>query len=130
MHRITIYLMLKILQSSHRAAKTRSSNAGDMFTSFATLMKLPLVTTDGEEHQVCSLLFDDRSWTICFLVANAGNWRSRRQVVIRPPATGGPDWTKKVIAANLTHQELVRSADVSSVKPVSQQQQLALKKYF
>ena len=101
-----------------------------MFTSLTTLVKIPLVTTDGEEHQVCSPLFDDRSWTICFLVADAGSWFSRRQVVIRTGATDGPDWTKKVIAANLTHQELVRCADVSSVKPVSQQQQLALKKYF
>jgi hypothetical protein len=101
-----------------------------MFTSLTTLMKIPLVTTDGKEHQVCGLLFDDRSWTICFLVADAGSWLSRRQVVIRTGATDEPDWTKKVIAANLTHQELVRCADVSSVKPVSQQQQLALKKYF
>jgi hypothetical protein len=101
-----------------------------MFTSLTTLMKIPLVTTDGEEHQVCSFLFDDRSWNICFLVANAGTWFSRRQVVVRTCATDGPDWTKKVITANLTHQELARCADVSSVKPVSQQQQLALKKHF
>jgi hypothetical protein len=87
-----------------------------MLTSFATLMKTPLVTTAGEEHKICSLLFDDRSWTICFLIADAGSWLSRRQVVIRTCAIDGPDWTKKVIAANLTHQELVRCADVSSVK--------------
>ena len=64
-----------------------------MFTSLTTLMKIPLVTTDGLEHSVCSLLFDDRSWTICFLVANAGSWLSRRQVLIRTCATDGPDWT-------------------------------------
>jgi len=101
-----------------------------MFTSFATLIKIPLVTTDGEEYQVCSLLFDDRSWTIRFLIADAGSWLSRRQVVIRTCAIDGPDWTKKVIAANLTHQKLIGCADISSVKPVSQQQQLALKKHF
>jgi hypothetical protein len=114
------------LKLGHRAPKIRSSNGGGL----ATLMKIPLVTADGKEHQVCSLLFDDRSWTICFLVANAGSWLFRRQVVIRTCATDRPDWTKKVIAANLTHQELVRCADVSSVKPVSLQQQLALNKYF
>ena len=93
-------------------------------------MKIPLVTTDGKEHHVCSLLFDDRSWANRFLVVDAGSWLSRRQVVIRTGSTDEPDWTKKVITANLTHQELVRCADASSVKPVSQQQQLALKKYF
>jgi hypothetical protein len=41
-----------------------------VFTSLTTLMKIPLVTTDGEEHQVSSLLFHDRSWCICFLVVN------------------------------------------------------------
>jgi hypothetical protein len=101
-----------------------------MFTSITTLMKIPLVTTDGKEHQVCGLLFDDRSWTISFLAASAGSWLSRRQVLISTSSTEEPDWTKKVIAATLTHQELAKCADVSSVKPVSQQQQLALKKYF
>jgi hypothetical protein len=101
-----------------------------MFTSLTTLMKIPLVTTGGEEHQVCSLLFEDRSWTICFLVVNAGRWLCRRQVVIRSGAIDGPDWTNKVMSANLTHQELLQCADVSSVKPVSQQQQLALNKCF
>jgi uncharacterized protein YrrD len=101
-----------------------------MFTSHTTLMKIPLVTTDGEQHQVCCLLFDDRSWTICSLVVEAGTWFSRRQVVIGSDATDEPDLTKKVIAAKLTHQELVKCADASSVRPVSQQQQLALKKYF
>lgn len=101
-----------------------------MFTSHTTLMKVPLVTTDGEEHQVRSLLFDDRSWTICFLVADAGRWFTRRQVVIGTGATDEPDWTKKVITAKIAHQELVGCADASTVRPVSQQQQLALKKYF
>jgi hypothetical protein len=101
-----------------------------MFTSLETLMKIPLVTTDGQEHQVRSFLFDDRSWTIRFLVADAGSWFTRRQVVICTGTTDEPDWTKKVIAAKLTHQELVRCPDASSVRPVSQQQQLALKKHF
>ena len=101
-----------------------------MFTSHTTLMKIPLVTTDGEEHQVRSLLFDDRTWTISFLVTDAGSWFTRRQVVIGTDATDEPDWAKKVITAKITHQELARCADASTVRPVSQQQQLALKKYF
>jgi hypothetical protein len=101
-----------------------------MFTSSTALMKTPLVTKDGEEHQVCSLLFDDRSWNISFLVVDVGSWFSRRRVVVRADVIDGPDWTQRVIAANLTHQELVRCADLISVRPVSQQQQLALKRYF
>jgi hypothetical protein len=101
-----------------------------MFTSHTTLMKIPLVTTDQKEHQVRRLLFDDRSWTICFLVADAGRWFTRRQVVIGTDATDEPDWTKMVITVKITHQELATCADASTIRPVSQQQQLALKKYF
>lgn len=101
-----------------------------MFTSLTTLMETPLVTRDREEHQICSLLFDDRSWNISFLIVEVGSWFSRRRVVVRADVIDGPDWTKKTIAANLTHQELARCPDVISVRPVSQQQQLALKKYF
>jgi hypothetical protein len=101
-----------------------------VFTSLTTVIKTPLVTKDGEEHQICSLLFDDRSWSISFLVVDVGSWLSRRRVVIRSDVIDGPDWTKKVIAANLTRKELAGCTDVISVRPVSQQQQLALKKYF
>jgi hypothetical protein len=101
-----------------------------MFTSHTTLMKLPLVSTGGEEHQVRNLLFDDRSWTICFLVADAGRWFTRRQIVIRTSVMEEPDWTKGVITVKLTHQELAKCADAASVRTVSQQQQLALKRHF
>jgi len=73
LHRITMYIMFDAPPFNHRAAEIRPSNGGDMFTNLTTLVKIPLVTTDGEEYQVCSLLFDDRSWTICFLVVDAGS---------------------------------------------------------
>lgn len=101
-----------------------------MFTSLTALVKIPLVTTDGEAHKISSLLFDDRSWTICFLAVDAGSWFSRRRVVIRTGVIDAPGCTTKIIAANLTHQALVQCLDASSVRPVSEQQQVALKKHF
>ena len=66
-----------------------------MFISLTTLMKIPLVTTDGKQHQVCSFLFDDRSWTIRFFVADTGRWFTRRQVVIPPMLLTSPIGQRK-----------------------------------
>jgi hypothetical protein len=58
-----------------------------------------------------------------------GSWLARRLVIV-PAAVAKPDWTKKVVSAHLTKDQLLESPDVDSQKPVSRQQQLALNEHF
>ena len=57
---------------------------------------------DGEIGKVKEFYFDDKSWTVRYLVADTGGWLSGRQVLISPYAldpankgaqghSGGPD---------------------------------------
>ena len=43
-----------------------------------------LVATDGDVGSVQDLYFDDTTWTIRYLVVDAGTWLSGRRVLISP----------------------------------------------
>jgi hypothetical protein len=57
-----------------------------MLSTSKTLKGYKLDSLDGEIGKVKQFYFDDRYWTIRYLVANTGNWLSGRQVLISPYA--------------------------------------------
>ncbi len=101
-----------------------------MFCTLRTLVDAPVVTTDGNEKRVRNFLFDDQSWSIRFLVVDVGTWLTRRLVVVSTSTVDEPDWTRKAVATHLTREQLLNSPDVDSQKPVSRQQELALREHF
>ena len=57
-----------------------------MLSKVKTLEGYKLDTLDGEIGNVKEFYFDDRHWTIRYLVANTGTWLIGRQVLISPYA--------------------------------------------
>ena len=51
-----------------------------------------LVATDGDIGQSADFYFDDKSWTIRYLVADTGNWLQGRKVLLSPIALGKVDF--------------------------------------
>jgi uncharacterized protein YrrD len=89
-----------------------------------------VMATDGEMGSVQTLLFDDRSWTICYLVVDVGTWLKRRAVVLPVTALVLPDWSKKYFSVSLTKDQVRDSPDVDTEKPVSRQQEIAMEEYW
>ncbi len=89
-----------------------------------------VIATDGEMGSVRDFLFDDESWLIVYLVVDVGNWLSRRAVLIAVTALEQPDWGKKTFHARLTKEQVRDSPDVDTEKPVSRQQEIAMREYF
>jgi uncharacterized protein YrrD len=53
----------------------------------ATMKGYSIQATDGEKIGTAQeFYFDDRHWTIRYLVANTGNWLTGRQVLVSPYA--------------------------------------------
>ena len=68
-----------------------------MLRKAKTLKGYSLQNTDGETiGKVKEFYFDDRHWTIRYLVADTGNWLTGRQVLISPYA---------LVAVNPEHQD-------------------------
>jgi hypothetical protein len=88
----------------------------------AKMMKnYKLASLDGEIGKSKDFYFDDRFWTIRYLVAETGNWLTGRTVLISPYALKGVDTFGETVAVNLTKARIKGSPSLDSDKPVSRQ---------
>lgn len=101
-----------------------------MFHSLEKLLRFPVVTADGEKRPIQSVLFEDRSWEIRYLVVEAGNWLASRPLVLATKVLEVPAWDDKMVRTQLTSAELLGSPAADTVRPVSRQQELAWRKHF
>ncbi len=92
-----------------------------MLISATTLKGYPLEGLDGEMGKVREFYFDDRFWTVRYLVADTGSWLTGRQVLISPHALVGVMGDREQIAVNLTKKQIEESPSLDSDKPVSRQ---------
>jgi uncharacterized protein YrrD len=71
--------------------------------------------------KVKDIYFDDRHWTVRYLVASTGTWLTGRQVLLSPYALVTVNDHEKNIVANLTKKQIEDSPSLNSDKPVSRQ---------
>ena len=101
-----------------------------MLSIAKTLKGYKLHGLDGEIGRVKEFYFDDRHWTIRYLVADTGNWLSDRQVLISPYALGAVNKEEQCIAIDLTKKQIENSPSLSSDKPVSRQFEEGYVEYY
>ena len=92
-----------------------------MLDKAKTLTGCSLHSLDGDIGKVKDLYFDDRDWTIRYLVADTGEWLASRQVLLSPHSLAGVDTAQGSIAVNLTKTEIEHSPSLDRDKPVSRQ---------
>ena len=81
----------------------------------ATALKgYKLQSLDGEIGKVKEFYFDDRHWTIRYLIADTGNWLTGRQVLISPYALAAVDHKEQYIGINLTKKQIEDSPSLDS----------------
>jgi len=78
-------------------------------------------TKDETIGKVKDIYFDDRHWTVRYLVANTGNWLMGRQVLLSPYALVAVNADHENIVADLTKKQIEDSPSLDSDKPVSKQ---------
>lgn len=76
---------------------------------------------DGDVGSVKEFFFDDKFWTIRYLVANTGNWFTNKQVLISPYLIQSVDYESELVNVNLSKQQIKDSPEYESDKPVSRQ---------
>ena len=101
-----------------------------MKRSIKDLIGFQMKETDGEIGEVDEFYFDDKSWTIRYLIVKTGNWLSGRKVLISPKVLKQPDWENKEFPVNLTKAQIENSPDIDTDKPVDRQQEELLSSYY
>jgi uncharacterized protein YrrD len=95
-----------------------------------TLKGYKLKSLDGEIGKVKEFYFDDKHWTIRYLVADTGGWLTGRQVLISPYALVAVIKEDHSIAIKLTKQQIQDSPSLDSDQPVSRQFEEAYYGYY
>ncbi|MFZ5907046.1 MAG: PRC-barrel domain-containing protein [Nitrospirota bacterium] len=101
-----------------------------MLRSIDSLQGMKLSARDGTIGAVREFYFDERTWTIHYLVADTGMWLPGREVLISPVVFGKADWAKRIFHIRLTKEQIKESPGIDQKKPVSRLKQIELHRYF
>jgi uncharacterized protein YrrD len=101
-----------------------------MLSKVKTMVGYKLDSLDGEIGKVKEFYFDDRHWTIRYLVASTGNWFTGRQALISPYALVSVNKGEQNITIDLTKKQIKDSPFLDDDKPVSRQFEQAYYGYY
>lgn len=77
--------------------------------------------TDGDIGRVEGFYFDDRQWTVRYIIVNTGSWFNESKVLVSPYAVDGTNWNSRTIETALT-RESERAPGPLCRKPSAQYQ--------
>lgn len=101
-----------------------------MFTQIKDIYGHKLVATDGDIGHIKDCYFDDKSWTIRYLVVDTGSWLDQRLVLLSPHAFRNLDQANKLIEVHLTRKQIEDSPSIDTHRPVSRQFEEAYYSYY
>jgi len=101
-----------------------------MLIKVKTMTGYTLDSLDGEIGKVNEFYFDDKHWTIRYMVADTGNWLPGRLVLISPYALVEAIKEERHVAVNLTRKQIENGPSLDSDKPVSRQYEEDYNSYY
>lgn len=101
-----------------------------MLRNASGIVGYAIAASNGGLGTVNDFLFDDASWLIRWLVVDTGNWLSHRKVLLPTSVLGHIDPTRREFSVRLTTQQVERSPDIETERPVSRQIETNLYNYY
>lgn len=94
------------------------------------LERCSLAARDGEIGRVREVYFDDRHWTVRYLVVRTGGWLMGRDVLIAPQVIESVDGEERRIAVRLSREQVEKSPPISTEQPVSRHYEAEYHRYY
>lgn len=85
---------------------------------------------DGDIGRCSDFLFDDRDWTVRYVVADTKKWLPGRKVLISPISIGNADAPSRTLSVGLTRAQIKDAPPLEENAPVSRQYEIAFNKYY
>ncbi len=101
-----------------------------MLRTLNDIIGYELNATDGRIGHVHDFLFDDRAWSVRYLVADTGSWLPGRKVLLSPEAVSSADGERRRVKVELTCEQIEQSPELAADRPVSRQQEEKLVAYY
>jgi cation diffusion facilitator family transporter len=118
-----------------RALRSLESHAvrrkdGPRSRSVRALLHRTLTAVDGRVGRVRDVLFDDRTWSVVYLVVHTGGWLYGRRVLVVPSALTTGDPPDRSLHARLTHAEVDEGPPLDAHPSVSRMHEARLSEYL
>lgn len=101
-----------------------------MLRSANKLYGYTIQAKDGKIGKVFDFFFDDKSWTIRYLIVDTQQWLPGGKVMISPVALGKPQWDNKILPVELSTEAIKSSPSIDADQPVSHQMEERLTQHF
>ena len=85
---------------------------------------------DGDIGEASDFIFDDKKWTVRYLVADTERWLPGRRVLISPIVIDRVDWEGKRLPVLLTQDQVKNSPDISLDETLSAQDEIKYYDYY
>jgi uncharacterized protein YrrD len=105
----------------HYDSHLRSCNA---------VMKYHIRATDGDIGHVHSLLFDDETWAIRYLIVETSNWWLGHQVLIAPQWIDDVNWFDCKVSVDLTRQAVKDAPPYEAAGPLDRVQEMGIHQHY
>src|ERR1035437_4092871 len=116
---------------AHSEQKRTANNERNIMLRPAKEFKsFTLRARDGDIGKAKEFYFDDKNWTVRYLVANTGGWLSYRLVLISPYALSPANEAEQALPVDLTKKQIEDSPSLNSDQPVSRQYETRYYRYY
>jgi hypothetical protein len=101
-----------------------------MLRSVNEIFGYVLSAQDGDIGRCKDFLFDDRAWTVRYMVADTGRWLPGRKVLVSPISLGEPEWRTRRFPVQLTKKQIEEAPPLEEDAPVSRQYEIRWTRYY
>jgi hypothetical protein len=101
-----------------------------MLRGTGAMVGFTISARDGDIGRVEALYFDDRGWTVRYLVVDAAPWLAGRRMLVSPVCVSHPDWERRRLVVALTRAQVQASPDADVGRPLSRQFEAAFCQHY
>jgi hypothetical protein len=101
-----------------------------MLRKMGDLKGFAIGARDGDIGEANDFIFDDKNWTVRYLVADTSRWLPGRKVLISPIVVGQADREGKRLPVSLTQEQVKNSPDISMDEELSAQDEIKYYNYY
>ncbi len=89
-----------------------------------------IAASDGDIGHVRDFYFDDKTWTIRYLVADTGTWLKDQLVLLSPRSFGRLDHAGRTLNISLSRKQIERCPPIEAHMPVSRRYEVEYHRYY
>jgi sporulation protein YlmC with PRC-barrel domain len=112
------------------AQRARHRNDDPNLRSCKEVMGYHIHASDGEIGHVQSLLIDEQTWSIRYLVVNTSNWFLGRTVLVAPPWIEDVRWADRSVSIKMTRAEIQGAPLYDSSEDLNRKLEIGLFEYY